>query len=106
MKTKNKIEKQLNWNLEKSDLPFLLRIADRAMLEDLAWSDRQSFIMDIEACHLNGTPLDLERLSLAEGFDFAHDVFGIQKHINRRTGELENCFLPRCARKSDVAVAA
>ena len=42
--------------------------------------------------------LDLQKLLDAPDGDFGHDVFGIRRHINRQTGELENCFLPRCAR--------
>jgi hypothetical protein len=53
--------------------------------------------MDITATHCNGCPLDLEKFLAAPDGDFGHDVFGIRHHINRRTGELENMFLPRCA---------
>ena len=51
--------------------------------------------MDTPACHVNGCPLKLDALLAADEFNFAHDVFGIRRHINRRTGKLENCFLPR-----------
>lgn len=56
-------------------------------------TDRLSLTMDLTATHLNGTPLRLA----ADDFNFAHDVFGIERHINRRTGKLQNCFLPRFA---------
>ncbi|MBR8344194.1 hypothetical protein [Burkholderia ambifaria] len=55
--------------------------------------------MDLTACHANGCPMDWARLNAADDFTLAHDVGGIQLHINRRTGKLENCFLPRCAVK-------
>ncbi|WP_321782379.1 hypothetical protein [Burkholderia pyrrocinia] len=55
--------------------------------------------MDLTACHANGCPMDWQSLSAADDFTLAHDVGGIQRHINRRTGRLENCFLPRCAVK-------
>ena len=51
--------------------------------------------MDITACHCNGTPLRLVELLAAEESDFNHDVAGICKHINRRTGKLTDCFSPR-----------
>ena len=51
--------------------------------------------MDITACHANGNPLKLHELYNADEFNFAHDVCGIRQHINRKTGKLENCFLPR-----------
>lgn len=53
--------------------------------------------MDISACHANGCPLKLDELLAADDFTFAHDVFGIRQHINRSTGQLEDCFLPRTA---------
>lgn len=55
--------------------------------------------MNLVACHANGTPLDFERLARFDAFNFAHDVFGIDRHIDRDTGKLSNCFLPRCRKK-------
>ena len=52
--------------------------------------------MDITAAHLNGCPLDFDKLLEFDDFNFAHDVFGIRRHINRESGQLEDCFLPRC----------
>ncbi len=54
--------------------------------------------MDLTACHANGTPLKLLELATASDGDFGHDVFGIHRHLNRETGEIENCFLPRYAK--------
>jgi hypothetical protein len=58
---------------------------------------RLDWQMDIAACHLNGTPLDLDRLLGFGDFDFVHDVFGIARYLDRTTGRLQNCFLPRSA---------
>jgi len=55
--------------------------------------------MDISATHCNGNPLDLESLLSVPYEDFAHDILGIQSNINRRTGELENLFSPRCSKQ-------
>lgn len=54
--------------------------------------------MDVTACHANGTRLDLGKLLNFPDFDFAHDMAGIHNCIDRETGKLTNCFLPRCAR--------
>jgi hypothetical protein len=54
--------------------------------------------MDITACHLNGCKLDLAKLLAADDFNFAHDVLGIRRHIDRETGQLMNCFRPRFAK--------
>ena len=54
-------------------------------------------LMDVDACHSNGCPLQLQALLAADDFNFAHDVFGIRANINRHTGQLMNCFVPRYA---------
>lgn len=59
--------------------------------------DRQSTEMDLSATHANGCPLDFDKLAGFDDFNLMHDITGIYKHLNRETGELENCFLPRCA---------
>ena len=51
--------------------------------------------MDVIATHLNGCPLKLTELAKAPDFDFAHDVFGIRRNLDRTSGQLGNCFLPR-----------
>lgn len=55
-------------------------------------------IMDLDACHSNGCPLDFEKLLAADEATFGHDLLGIRRHINRKTGELEDCFVPRTAK--------
>ena len=55
---------------------------------------QMTIAMDIEAVH-SSNPLRLKDLLEADDTDFAHDVYGIGRNINRTTGELENCFLPR-----------
>ena len=50
--------------------------------------------MDIAAVHIVN-PLRLEELLNADDFNFFHDVVGIRDNLNRRTGKLENCFIPR-----------
>ena len=41
------------------------------------------------------TPLQLVELLRASNFDITHDVFGIMRHGDPRTGEMRDCFLPR-----------
>lgn len=43
-------------------------------------------------------PLDLDKLMQFNEQNFGHDIFGIRRHLNRDTKELENCFLPRSAK--------
>lgn len=51
--------------------------------------------MDITAVHSNGCRLRLQELLDADDFNFAHDVFGIKRHLDRTTGKLQDCFVPR-----------
>lgn len=58
------------------------------------------YVMDVTAVHANGNPLRLAELIAADEFNFIHDIFGIQRHLNRNTGTLENCFRPRFSQPS------
>jgi hypothetical protein len=60
--------------------------------------------MDLCAAHLD-TPMELHRLLSSAAHDLLHDVLGIHKHLNRKTGKLEDCFLPRCALPTKAGVA-
>jgi len=66
--------------------------------------ERINLIMDLTAADgVNGNcPLDWDRLIAADDFNFLHDLSGICRHINRDTGELENCFLPRFTKRETV----
>lgn len=54
---------------------------------------------DLTLCHANGCPLKLRELLTAEDEGFWHDLDGIAQHLDRRTGELGECFVPRFAVK-------
>lgn len=60
--------------------------------------DRFKLQMDLAGCHISGCPLDFAKLLDFASDDFVHDITGIQANIDRRSGKLLNCFLPRCAR--------
>lgn len=62
------------------------------------WYEPLTLMMDLEACHANGCPLDFDRLLSADDFNFTHDIAGIARHMDRETGKLTGCFLPRFAR--------
>jgi hypothetical protein len=59
--------------------------------------------MDLCATHANGTPLDFQRLREFDDFSFLHDVFGIERHLDRTSGALRDMFVPRCTRKGGVS---
>lgn len=87
----------INWKVNDKDDKLIKAIAKRVMrVSNLDW-DMTHIIMDLTACHLNGCPLDLEAMKNGSDFDLMHDVLGINHHLNRDNGTLENCFLPRFA---------
>lgn len=62
-----------------------------------------SLEMDLVACNANGTPIDFVKLRGFDDFNFVHDVGGIIRHMDRETGKLTHCFMPRCARPESEA---
>lgn len=58
-----------------------------------------SMEMDLVATHANGCPMDFAKLEAADDFNLLHDVIGIERHLDRETGQLGDFFRPRCALK-------
>lgn len=92
----------MNPSFDTHDVPdgLIARVVDRAAKRKLMMDDRLALTMDLSASHANGTPIDFQKMLDAPAVDFAHDILGIQRHLNRQTGKLENCFVPRCAKRS------
>ena len=94
----------LSFEVSQEEAEIIRDIAQRAARLARRWGNRLDSLtaeMDITAAHANGMPLRLADLYAAGDSDFAHDVFGIHRHINRRTGRLGGCFVPRFARPED-----
>lgn len=93
------MEKQISFEVQSKDEARTIgKIAQRAVeLAKAAGFDYpiMDADMDVTACHCNGNPLRLAELLKADDFNFVHDVFGIRRHLNRETGELQDCFSPR-----------
>lgn len=91
----------ISFNCTAEEVKTIAGIAARAeqMAKDHgAIYERMTAVMDILATHANGCPLQLSELLAASDGDFAHDVFGIRTNIDRKTGQLTGCFLPRYAK--------
>lgn len=87
----------INWKVSLEDTALIERVADRVMrVSNLDW-DATHLQMDLTACHNNGCPLRLQDMLDAKPFDLMHDILGINRHINRETGQLEDSFVPRFA---------
>ena len=77
--------------------PFVAKIVDRALGMFARFRmpvEPLSVRMDIAAVH-GRIGLRLEEFAEADDLNFSHDIGGIYKHLNRETGDLEDCFLPR-----------
>lgn len=99
----------IQFNSTKEEIRIIAKIAQRAvtMAAEHGVEYRQmDAVMDVDACHSNGCPLKLADLLVTDDGNFAHDVFGIRRHIDRETGKLGDCFLPRFAHANDEKAAA
>jgi hypothetical protein len=96
LKAMRKEGKMVNFKASKADASDIHNIALRASRTEIGFDYSLNNIqMDITATHANGNPLKLNEFLNADDENFAHDIFGIRRHLNRNTGQLENCFLPR-----------
>ncbi len=88
--------KMISFDVSKKDNELIRKIIDRACkLLPTFKRDKISITMDVVACHANGNPLDLQKLLEFPDFDFMHDIVGINRHLNRKTGKLMSGFSPR-----------
>lgn len=97
-----------SFDVSHADAALISQIVDRA--ERICQAnghalDRLSTTMDLTATHANGCPLDLAKLATADDLMVAHDVFGIARHLDRKTGKLRDFFDPRCSLPQSKAVA-
>jgi hypothetical protein len=94
----------IKWNTLREDNDLIIQIAERVERDMPRYpDDRRTLVMDLTACHVNGCALDLRGLLAASKYEFSHDVYGIRKAINRRTGKLtEDVFLPRYAAPTEA----
>ncbi len=90
----------VSFDVSPTDAALISQIVDRVEELSLAQGhslDRLSTTMDLTAVHANGCPLDLAKLAAADNFNLLHDVFGIARHLDRKTGKLRDFFDPRCS---------
>ena len=81
------------------DLTLVNEIANRAQeIGDRAGvvTFRTDMVLDIVATH-RICPLDLKAMAEGDDLNLAHDVFGILRHFNRKTKQLDGAFTPRYA---------
>lgn len=91
--------------ITETDIKIISNIVSRASAiytrvhgRQLTRKDERWLVMDILAVH-GTTPLDLEGLASAKDVHLIHDVFGINRHLDRDTKVLGGCFVPRFTAK-------
>ena len=85
----------INWsNCSIEEIKKISKVVQRAIDNECGYGDKCTMLMDLQATHMD-CPLDLEGLLEAQISDLSHDILGIATHLNRQTGELEDCFSPR-----------
>ena len=91
----------VNFNTTEEDFYLIQEIIEFCQKNNITdEEDWQHHNMNLCACHMNGCPLDLEKmLASKDKFNLTHDIWGIDANINRKTGKLENHFWPRYAVK-------
>lgn len=95
----NTTHTQVQFRSTREEMKAIVRIV-RRFLKLSEWGDEsyQTLVMDLDATNSNGCPMDFAKMEEADDFNLAHDMYGIHRHLNRETGQLENCFLPRCSK--------
>ena len=98
MKSARKDYEMIEFTDDKKSIELIGKIAERALKiysECEVEREKIDIVMDLSACHVT-CPLKLKDMLEWNGqADFMHDISGIYRHLNRETGELEDCFLPR-----------
>lgn len=99
----------MKWTATRRELNQISKVVDRY----LAWGEKNAapsqikkfeLVMNLEACHSNGNPLDFDLMLDPERFrdlDVIHDVAGIAANLDKTTGKLLNCFSPRATKRSE-----
>lgn len=89
----------VSFSVSRFDSALVKRIADRAVKEfaEYGITSKIDVEMDLMGTHANGCLVDFEKLFQADSGNFGHDIGGIRRHLDRDTGELTDCFDPRCS---------
>jgi hypothetical protein len=92
----------ISWEISDDDLKNVTQIVKRACSDAKARGDKINSLdlqMDLVATHANGCPMRFADLLKADDFNFWHDISGIRAHLDRETGNLTKCFLPRFSKR-------
>ena len=94
-----------NFKTDEHSMDLINKIADRArknpIIKRKMYPEKITLLMDLTAIHVTiGLRLQ-DMLETPNDFDLIHDIGGIYRHLDRRTGELMDHFCPRFAKRED-----
>lgn len=101
----------MNWDTSAEDDKKIALIIDKVMptlnpTGSPVGHQRIDVQMSLSAAHLNGCPLDLDKLVEFPLADMIHDVSGIHNNISFVDGSLSRGFLPKCTLKNQEYIVA
>ena len=83
-----------NLKKRKEESKLIMAIVERAWKSNMLYKEKIDMIMDISKVHENN-PMKLQEWLEADDWNFTHDIVGIATFLDRETGKLMDCFLPR-----------
>ena len=87
----------VSFKISRRDKLALDCVISRTLTLAPDFASKMELSMDLVATHANGCRMDFEALAAADDFNLLHDVAGIRRHLDRTTGKLGDCFVPRFA---------
>ena len=95
---------RISFSVTKQDAEIIGQIAKR-LGQLIPKAIQMDTVMDLTATHVNGCPLNLAALLVADDETFLHDCGGIRINLNRTTGQLDLGFQPRMAAETEEEIA-
>lgn len=91
-----------------AEMALIAKIADRAVnlyAQNDIRVDRMDVLLDVATCHFDAQKLRLDDLLAADDVNFAHDIGGLSRHLDRDTRKLMNCFSPRFSQRQEAVAS-
>lgn len=88
--------------MNRHQIDTMSKIADRGLIalgkHSTCKVRKLDLMMDLEYTN-DVIPLDLDQFLAFDNGNFNHDISGIYVNFNRETLQMDNCFMPRCAKQ-------
>lgn len=88
--------------MELTTFEKISKIAEMAVAAEITYHSKLTTMIDLDKA-VNAFDLDLDALLAANVVDFANEINGIQRHIDRDTETFPAYYTPKFARKKEKA---